>query len=202
VFTVPAVELRTTAEPAVAAVLVTDTVAADLGSFDGSTFELATAVAASDLYLHIQPSEDRVVNGGIPYMPRLPVGASTWRYLAREPAGLVPAAVEHRPAWSVEGRLFPPPPALDAPYAGRFNFTPPPDGQFDQAVFSYDPAAKVAFAFAPTQPCSVLVRLHRRTGEPNFDPAILDRVWEGIQLVRPAGIRTRLAVDETIVRGS
>jgi hypothetical protein len=102
----------------------------------------------------------------------------------------------------MEGRLFPPPPALDAPYAGRFDITPPPDGQFDQAVFSYDPAAKVAFAFAPTQPCSVLVRLHRRTGEPSFDPAILDRVWEGIQLVRPAGIRTRLAVDETIVRGS
>jgi hypothetical protein len=202
VFTVPAVELRTTAEPAVTAVLVSDTVAAELGSFDGSAFELAAAVASSDLYLHIQPSEERVVNGGIPYMPRLSVGSSTWRYLAREPADLVPAAVEHRPAWSMEGRLFPPPPALDAPYAGRFDITPPPDGQFDQAVFSYDPAAKVTFAFAPTQPCSVLVRLHRRTGEPSFDPAILDRVWEGIQLVRPAGIRTRLAVDETIVRGS
>lgn len=202
VFTVPPVELRTTAEPAVTAVLVSDAVAADLGSFDGNTFEMTAAVAASDLYLHIQPSEDRIVDGGIPYIPRLPVGSSTWRYLSREPADLVPAALQHRPAWSMAGRLFPPPPALDAPFAGRFNITPPPDGQFDQAVFSYDPAARVAFAFAPTQPCSVLVRLRRRPGEPNFDPAILDRVWEGIQLVRPAGIRARLAADETIVRGS
>jgi hypothetical protein len=69
-------------------------------------------------------------------------------------------------------------------------------------VFAYDPAAKVTFEFEPRMPCSVLVRLYRRIGDPPFDPAVLDRVWEGIQLVRPAGVRTLLAVDESIVRGS
>ncbi|HEX6558414.1 MAG TPA: hypothetical protein VF021_03110 [Longimicrobiales bacterium] len=202
VFVAAAMELRTTAEPAVSAVLVTNTVSAHIGALAGEEFAAASAVASSDLYLHVQPSEDRIASGGIPFIPRLPVGTSTWRYLTREPADLVPAAVEQRPAWSMEGRLFPPPPSLDAPYAGRWDVDPPADGNFDQAVFSYDPAARVAFAFGPTQTCSVLVRLRRRPGDPNFDPAILDRVWEGMQLVRPAGIRTRLAVDETIVRGS
>jgi hypothetical protein len=202
VFAVPAVDLRTTAEPAVVAVMVTDTVRADIGVLEPSGFVAASAVAGGDLYLHIQPTEDRIVSGGIPYIPRLPVGASSWRYLTREPADLVPAEMGHRPAWSMEGRLFPPPPALDAPFAGRWDVNPPSDGNFDQAVYAYDPAAKVTFEFGPTQPCSVLVRLRRRNGDPKFDPAILDRVWEGIQLVRPAGIRAQLAVDETIVRGS
>jgi hypothetical protein len=78
----------------------------------------------------------------------------------------------------------------------------PPDGHFDQAVFAYDPAARVAFAFEPRQTCSVLVRLQRRPDDSPYDPAVIDRVWEGMQLVRPAGVRTLLAVDETIVRGS
>jgi hypothetical protein len=201
-FVVPAIQLRTTAEPAVIAVVVSDAVVADIGAIEEEEFAAASAVAASDLFLHIQPTEDRIVNGGIPYIPRLPVGESTWRYLSREPVDLVPAAAEHRPAWSMEGRLFPPPPDLDAPYAGRWDVTPPFDGHFDQAVFSYDPAARVAFAFGPTQPCSVLVRLRRRAGQASIDPAVIDRVWEGMQLVRPAGVRTTLAVDDTIVKGS
>jgi hypothetical protein len=69
-------------------------------------------------------------------------------------------------------------------------------------VFAYDPAARVTFVFEPRHPCAVLVRLYRLPGDPAFDPAVLDRIWEGIQLVRPAGVRALLAVDETIVRGS
>jgi hypothetical protein len=34
-----------------------------------------------------------------------------------------------------------------------------------------------------------------------MDPAVLDRVWQGIQQVRPAGVQAVLAVEEEIVRG-
>jgi hypothetical protein len=177
-------------------------VIADLGTFDGTTFTHGSDVDAADLFLRIKPAEDNIVDGGMPYLPRLSTGTSTWRYLSREPADLAAPPVPARPAWSIEGRLFPPPPALAAPYAGRFDIETPPDGRFDQGVFAYDPAARVTFHFEPRHPCAVLVRLHRRADGAVFDPAVLDRVWEGIQLVRPAGIRVLLAVDETIVRGS
>ncbi len=182
--------------------MVTDHVVGDLGSFNGASFTHASDVAANDVFMHVKPAEDRIVVGGMPYLPRVPPGTSAWRYLEREPANLQPPAAGDRPAWSTEGRLFPPPPALDAPYAGRHDVDTPADGHFDQAVFSFDPAARVTFIFEPRRPCAVLVRLYRRATDPAYDPAVLDRVWEGIQRVRPAGVRTLLAVDETIVRRS
>jgi hypothetical protein len=201
-FQTPVTELRTSDEPAITSAIVTDHVVADLGTFDGATFTHASDVDAADVYLRIKPDEETIVDGGMPYIPRLPVGPSKWRYLSREPDDLDPPEVADRPAWSTEGRLFPPPPTLDAPYSGRFDVDGPPDGHYDQAVFAYDPAARVTFVFEPRHPCAVLVRLYRLPGDPAFDPAVLDRIWEGIQLVRPAGVRALLAVDETIVRGS
>ncbi len=198
----PALELRTTDEPAVTHVQTTDHVSADVGSFDGHTFTATSAIPSGDLFVHVKPTPTRIVRGGLPFLPGLPSGTSHWRYLSREPDDLVEPAAETRPAWSVEGRLFPPPPALDAPYAGRFDIETPPDGRFDQAVYTYDPAARLHFGFEPRQACSVLVRLCRRPGDTPLDPAVLDRVWEGMQLVRPAGIRTRLFTDKTLVRGS
>jgi hypothetical protein len=199
---VPVVELRTTAEPAVTLITVSDHVVADVGSFDGTTFTHSENVDAADLVLRMKPAEDRIVDGGMPYLPRVPTGTSIWRYLSREADDLIEPPMEPRPAWSSEGRLFPPPPSLDAPYAGRFDIAAPPEGHFDQGAFAFDPAARVTFQFEPRQPCSVLVRLHRRADNAPFDPAVLDRIWDGIQQVRPAGIRVLLAVDETIVRGS
>jgi hypothetical protein len=199
---VPVTELRTSAEAAVTRLIITEHVIADLGSFDGVEFTHQSDVNPADLFVHIKPEEDRIVAGGMVFLPQLRVGTSTWRYLSREPTGQVEPPLEARPAWSTEGRLFPPPPSLDAPYSGRFDIAAPPDGHFDQAVFAYDPAARLAFAFEPRQTCSVLIRLHRRPDDSPYDPAVLDRVWEGMQLVRPAGVRTLLAVDETIVRGS
>lgn len=201
-FQTPVTELRTSAEPAITAAIVTDHVVADMGSFDGATFTHASDVDPADIHLRIKPDDETIVDGGMPYIPRLPVGPSKWRYLSREPDDFVPPPIGDRPAWSTEGRLFPPPPSLDAPYSGRFDVDAPPDGHYDQAVFAYDPAARVTFVFEPRHPCAVLVRLYRGAGDPAFDPAVLDRIWEGIQLVRPAGVRALLAVDETIVRGS
>ncbi len=199
---VPVVEFRTSDEDDVVALVITDHVVADLGTFAGESFTHAADVNATDIYMHIKPDEERIVVGGMAYIPRLPAGISKWRYLSREVANLQPPPAEDRPAWTTEGRLFPPPPALEAPFAARFDVDVPPDGHFDQAVFAYDPAAKVTFEYEPHMPCTVLVRLYRRAGDAPFDPAVLDRVWEGIQLVRPAGVRALLAVDESIVRGS
>jgi hypothetical protein len=46
----------------------------------------------------------------------------------------------------------------------------------------------------------VLVRLKKVAANESLDPSIIDRVWQGIQQVRPAGVRVRLAVEEEIIR--
>ena len=48
---------------------------------------------------------------------------------------------------------------------------------------------------------SVLVRLFKRNVGEAIDPAIIDRVWQGIERVRPAAVDVRLAVEGQIVRG-
>jgi len=188
-----------TAEPAVHAIFWTDGVTADLGQWDGATFSNATPVASEKLLVRVKPTEETIVNGGIPALPRLPRGASVWRYLSMEPPSLVaPGPV---PWWSTEGRLFPPPADIGAPGEGRYDVTtPPPESDFDSAVFSYNPAARVWFEWLPQQPLSVLVRLKKVTPDETIDPAIIDRVWQGIQQVRPAGVKVRLAVEEDIVK--
>ncbi|WP_157067890.1 hypothetical protein [Desulfosarcina cetonica] len=55
-------------------------------------------------------------------------------------------------------------------------------------------------AWNPSSALTVLVRLVHRAGEAGIDPAVLDVVWNGLQKVRPAGVRVSLAVGETIVR--
>jgi hypothetical protein len=46
-----------------------------------------------------------------------------------------------------------------------------------------------------------MVRLQKRMPDEAIHPAIVDRVWQGIQLVRPAGVRVLLAIEDDIVRG-
>jgi hypothetical protein len=140
----------------------------------------------------------------------MPAGESVWRYLSIEPDDLVEPA--ERPAWTMEGRLLPPPPDREAPYPGRYDRDPAaapivPDQAapltgFDDAVFAYNPSARVWFSWEPRKPVSVLVRLKKRSPAERIDPAVIDRVWQGMQQVRPAGVRTLLAVEEDIVRGS
>jgi hypothetical protein len=190
---------RSTAEAAVHAIAWTSGVAADLGQWDGAVFSSPAAIAAGKLVVHVKPNEQTIVKGGIPALPRLPRGSSVWRYLSMEPPNVVaPGAL---PWWSSEGRLFPPPPDLAAPGEGRYDVTaPPPESDFDHAVFAYNPAARVWFEWEPKRPLAVLVRLKKAAPDENLDPAIIDRVWQGIQQVRPAGVRVRLAVEEEIVR--
>lgn len=191
---------RTTDEAPVLAVTWTDGVAAELGQWDGASLADPTAVDAAQLAIRYKPDETRIVGGGIPAVPRLPVGTSVWRYLSLEPEGLVEAG--DRPSWTIEGRLLPPPEDGAAPGPGRYDVEIPlPPSFFDEAVFAFNPAARVWFAWEARQPLTVLVRLKVRSPGEHIDPAILDRVWQGVQQVRPAGIRAMLAIEEKIVRG-
>jgi hypothetical protein len=190
-------EAPAAAAAAVRALAWTDEAAADLGAWDGSAFTPAADVEEALLAIRYKPSEDRVVSGGLAAVPRLPPGRSTWRYLRRESAAAGEPA--DRPAWTVEGRLLPPP-AEAAPVEGRYDVDAPPASAFDQAVFAYPPAARVWLSWRPRRPLSVLVRLLRRRPGEALEPAVLDRVWQGIQQVRPAGAQVALALDEEVVR--
>lgn len=195
----PAAPLRTTAEPAVTGFTWTDGILADTGTWDGTTFTVAAAVDASMLQTRVKPTKLRIVAGGIPALPRLVPGLSAWRYLAREPDD--GSGLPNPPAWTTEARLLPPP-DVDEAIAGRFEeLIPPPDSRYDAAVFAYPPVARVWFEYQEEGALAVLARLKRRTPDEALDPAILARVWQGIQQVRPAGVRVVLAVDEEIVRG-
>lgn len=193
-------EPRSTEEPTVRAVAWSDSIVADLGQWDGATFTSVSLVDASDLVVRFKPAETRIVDGGIPSVPRLPVGISVWRYLSLEPAEILEPV--DRPAWTMEGRLLPPPPELAAPGEGRYDVVaPPPESNFDEAVFAFNPAARVWYAWEPRKQRSVLARLKKRADTEHIDPAIIDRVWQGMQQVRPAGVSIALAVEEQTVRG-
>jgi hypothetical protein len=199
VWVAPDPALRSSDGPAVVDVTWADGLAADLGAWDGLAFSASAPEDASSFVVRVKPEDTRIVNGGIPFVPRLPPGESLWRYLSLEPES-VPAPSD-LPFWTVEGRLIPPP-EMDAPGPGRYDITtPPPPSDFDASVFAYNPAARVWMLWEPVQPLGVLVRLKELAPGERIDPAIVDRVWQGIGQVRPAGIRAMLAVEEEIVRG-
>ncbi|GAK58622.1 hypothetical protein U27_05596 [Candidatus Vecturithrix granuli] len=193
-------EVRSIKKALVHTILWTDYIAADLGQWDSTEFTNPEPIDVTTLCVRYKPSEQRIVDGGIPAIPRLPVGSSIWRYLSMEPEDLKEPA--DRPSWTIEGRLLPPPPDLKAAGPGRYDIEiPPPSSNFDKAVFAFKPAARVWFSWEARSLLTVLVRLKKRSTDEHIDPAILDRVWQGVQQVRPAGIRTMLAVEENIVRG-
>jgi hypothetical protein len=202
---IEAVPLRSTEEPAVTALLWTDNVAADKGTWDGSTFTSDTPVPNSDLRMRYKPEAARIVTGGLPAAPRLPAGSSVWRYLSMEPdpVGDLPEG----PAWTAEGRFLPPiqPEApehlADQEAPGRYDVKVwPPPSVFNAAVFAFDPVARLWLTWQTEGAMTVVARLQRRGPDEEFDPAVLDRVWQGMEQVRPAGIRVKLAVEEEIVR--
>jgi len=189
--------LRTTAEAAVAGFTWTDGLVGDKGAWDGETFTVAEAIDANELQTRVKPTKLRIVAGGIPALPRPAAGSSAWRYLSREPDD--GSGLPNPPAWTTEARLLPPP-DVDEAIAGRFEeLIPLPDSRYDGAVFAYPPVARVWFEFQEEGALSVLARIKRRAAEEAIDPAIIERVWQGIQQVRPAGVRVVLAVDEEIV---
>ena len=192
--------LRSSNASPVRSVLWTDAVEADLGTWDGTAFTPTGPADRTKLRVRYKPTEERIVTGGIPAVPRLPVGVSTWRYLSLEGAGTKKPAL--LPAWSVEGRLFAPP-QHPAPYPGRFDLSiHGADDGWDHVAFAYAPSARVWTEWSPRRPLTVLARLQRKAAGETIDPAVLERVWQGMKQVKPAGVRALLAVEETIVRGN
>ncbi len=191
---------RSTDEPAVHCITWTDEVRSQLGTGVGDDFVVDPGATPAPLRMRYKPSDRRIVDGGIPAVPRAPVGPSVWRYLRLEAD---PSAAPPPPAVTREGRLLPPPPLDEGVEEGRFVGVPVPDSsEFDDAVFAYPPAARLHVEFRARMPGSVLVRLRRLVDGERLDPAILDRLWSGIERVRPAGVRALLAVEEEIVRDS
>ena len=187
----------TTAEPAVTAIAWTDGAVARLGTLSAAGFAVDADAVPAALGMRYKPDAVRVLDGGMPAVPRLLPGGSDWRYLAREEA--TPPTPTGFPAWTREGRLLPPPGEAAAPLEGRF-MTDAERALLEQ-VFTFNPAARVTFRWRPRAALSVLVRLERRGPDETIAPAVLDRLWDGIGRVRPAGVRVALAVGETIVRG-
>lgn len=192
-------------EPAapVTGLLRTDGAAADLGRWQGDAFVPDAEAVPAALRMRFKPEETRIVDGGIPAVPRLPPGRSEWRYLRylppEDPGGPEPKS---RPAWTMEGQLLPPPEDAAAAGEGRYGpAAPPGPSAFDEAVFAFNPAARVRFEWQPRRPLTVLARLARLQPGEALDPAVLDRVWQAMEQVRPAGVRAVLAVDEEVVRG-
>lgn len=183
-------------EAAVTALIWTEAAVARLGSFDGGVFTPDPSATPAALTTRYKPSATRIVAGGIPALPRLPTGVSQWRYLQREET--TPPAPSANPAWTREGRLLPPPAQAAAPFEGRYLAELLALGD---SVFAYCPAARVWFLWRPQAPLAVTVRLARIAPDEHIDPQILDRVWNELQRVRPAGVAVYLAVDEKIVRG-
>jgi hypothetical protein len=186
------------AQPAVLSIAWTDGVLARLGSFDGETFTIDEVATAASVRVRFKPDALRILDGGIPALPRLQPGVNHYRYLALEgPAAPLP---ESRPAWTREGRLLPEPDARAAPWEGRhLNAT---DLEDIDRVFAFNPAARVWLQLRPREPLSVTVRLARLEGESRIDDSILDRVFTALNHVRPAGVRVALAEEELIVRGA
>jgi hypothetical protein len=184
-----------TDEPPVRAVAWTDGVNPQLGSFDGDAF-LPSEDAPAAVRVRFKPDALRILDGGVPALPRLLTGSSDWRYLSLEPE-VVPQPLAF-PAWTIEGRLLPEPQQGAAPLEGRYlaNLA----DELRDKVFAFNPAAQVWMRWSPREQLSVLVRLRRTSADEVIDPLILDRVFDEVSRVRPAAVRLGLAVDEELVR--
>lgn len=189
--------VQTIVEPGVLAIGWTDGAVARIGTMTDGTFTADTGIVPALLVTRFKPDAVTVIDGGPPAIPRLSAGSSDWRYLAREEA-VVPTPSGF-PAWTREGRLLPPPGTSAAPFEGRF-LTEEEAALLD-SVFAYNPAARVTFRWRPRAALSVLVRLEPRAPNEAIPDIVLDRVWDGIGKVRPAGARVVLAVGATAVRG-
>ncbi|WP_020408671.1 hypothetical protein [Hahella ganghwensis] len=195
-----ALALRSSVENPVSQILITESVMGELGSWDGNAFSVQSEVPPEQLIMRCKPDPQTIVNGGPPFIPALPSGASIWRYLQLEAEPVTPP--DDLPWWSREGRLFPPPDINDI-YPGRYrtdNLSV--DGRFDESVFAYLPSAMITMVYSDPLAMAILIRLFKRTSEDAIDPAILTRVIRGINHVRPAGVPVSLAVEGKLITDS
>lgn len=182
---------------AVTAVNWTDGAEARLGTLTNGDFTEDSGATPAALRLRVKPSPDRIAEGGLPAIPRLTPGTNHWRYLREEePAPPTPSSF---PAWTREGRLLTLPTESAAPWEGRY-LSKKERAMLDQ-VFAFKPAARVTFRWQPRAPFSITVRLDRPDPAETLPGAVLDRVFDAADRVRPAAARLRLAFGESVERG-
>jgi hypothetical protein len=187
-----------TAEAApVTAIHWTDGAEARLGTLTDGAFDEDSGASPAALRLRIKPAPDRIVEGGLPAIPRLEPGESHWRYLREEEA--TPPSPTEFPAWTREGRLLAPPSERSASWEGRY-LSQDERTALDQ-VFAFNPAARVTFRWQPLAPFSITVRLDRPDPDETLPGTVIDRVFDATQRVRPAAAHLRLAFGETFVKG-
>ncbi|AVO36355.1 two-component regulator propeller domain-containing protein [Pukyongiella litopenaei] len=182
---------------AVTALHWTDGAEARLGTLTGDGFAVDGGATPAALRLRVKPSPDRIAEGGLPAIPRLAPGMTHWRYLREEEPA--PPAPSSFPAWTREGRLLTPPAERTAPWEGRY-LSSKERAMLDQ-VFAFNPAARVTFRWQPRAPFSITVRLDRPDPAETLPGAVLDRVFEAADRVRPAAAQLRLAFGDPVVRG-
>ncbi len=193
--------MRTTNRTAATALIWINQAYGELGQWDGNLFTPQSLVAAHKLRVRCKPTPDRTLDGGVAALLSVPPGTSSWRYLRMLAVEPSPPAQGSGPYWNPEGRLVLPA-ADELPWEGRWSLPdPPPASVFDRAVFAFNPAARVWFSFPHQEPLTVLVRLGTYHPDETLDDAVIQVVWQGIERVRPAGVRVLLAVEEHIVRG-
>jgi len=206
--------LRSTAGASVQQLCRTDSVLAELGHFDAANwaFTPTSVVPHSQLKVRVKPTQERIVDGGWPALPR-PRPGDWWRYVQLEQGEIKPP--KERPWWSVEGRIFPPPGA-NLPWPGHFRGESlMKKGEFtsdahswahktvpgnEAALFIYPPSARVFMDWPSAAAIGVRVRLFQRDGQA-IDPAITDRLWSTLQRARPAGVPMALLVEGGLIKG-
>jgi hypothetical protein len=197
----PKLDLRQQPSNALQGLLLTASVRAQLGQFDGSQFTPQADLDWQQLAMRVKPTQERIVDGGLPALPAYCEDAR-WRYLQLETMPLeVPAT--GRPWWSREGRLFPPP-EQSGPFPGHFRTQASSwngDGRFDKAVFAYPPSARLWMEYRLPPKVGIRIRLFKSTPAQKVDPALIERVWALLVRAKPAGVPLELAVEGRIVKG-
>ena len=170
---------------------------AALGEWDGQSFVQDSNLEEPRLCMRYKPADagEQIVNGGIPGIPALAPGKTTWRYLRLEDEP--PVISPNRPTWTCEGRLVPPPPDAGPANVGRYSSATHALSDFDDSVFAFKPCARVWFQWQARDPLTMQVRIKAD----NKEPSVLDRVWQGIRQVRPAGSKVELVLNSSIARG-
>jgi hypothetical protein len=195
--------LRAAASEAIGALLIRPALRAELGSWDGDTFNPSGEVPPGELILRLKPDETRIVTGALPYLPP-PVAGCTWRYLQLETSPAPPAG---RPWWSTEGQLFPPPlsrAAVPGHFRDDADFLTEPqgEGQFDAAAFAYPPSARLWAQHVVAPAVGIRIRLFLDDPAKPIDPALAARVWQLVARARPAGVPLQLMAEGSILKES
>lgn len=173
------------------------TIVAQMG--EGIPYSKNASVPRSNFIVRVKRDSRTVINGGIPFIPELPQGSSVWRYLQMRNSKLNPLFKTFHV--NSEGVYSSGPEDPQEIVNARFDDANVPHTRIGHSVFAYHPSAKITMTWNENAPASILIRILTPDKSTVIDPAIIDRLWEGTQMVRPAGVKVAIALNTTIVKG-